>query len=37
MMYVVFIVYNIHHLMNECKIWIFAYICDRRVYLLMKN
>jgi len=31
-MYVVFIVDNIHHLLNECKIWNFAYICDRRMY-----
>jgi len=31
MMYVVFIIDNIHHLLNEFKIWIFAYICDRNV------
>jgi len=29
MMYVAFIVDNIHYLLNEGKIWIFAYICDR--------
>jgi len=30
-------VYNkdhIHHLLNEYKIWIFVYICDRMVYFL---
>jgi len=30
-MYVVFIVDNIHYLLNKCKIWIFTYICDRKV------
>jgi len=34
MMYVVYNKDHIHHLLNESKTWIFAYICDRRVYLL---
>jgi len=33
MMYVVYLIVHIHHLLNEPKKWIFAYICDRRVYL----
>jgi len=33
MMYVDFIISHIHHLMNEFKIWIFAYNSDRRVYM----
>jgi len=33
MMYVVFIVDNIHHLTNESNILIFAYICDWKVYV----
>jgi hypothetical protein len=32
MMYVVFIICYIHHLLNEPRKWIFAYISDRRVY-----
>jgi len=32
MMYVVFIINHIHHLMNESKMLIFAYNSDRRVY-----
>jgi len=34
MMYIVFIIDHIHHLMNESKILTFAYISDRRVYFL---
>jgi len=34
MMYMVFIIDHIHHLMNESKLLIFAYNSDRRVYLL---
>jgi hypothetical protein len=33
MMYVVFIINHIHHLMNESKMWFFAYNSDRRVYV----
>jgi hypothetical protein len=33
MMYVVFIIDYIHHLMNEPRMLIFAYNSDRRVYL----
>jgi hypothetical protein len=32
MMYIVFIIDYIQHLMNESKMLTFAYICDRRVY-----
>jgi len=32
MMYVVFIIYHIHYLMNESKMLIFAYNSDRMVY-----
>ena len=32
MMYMVFIIDHIHHLMNESKMLIFAYNRDRRVY-----
>jgi uncharacterized membrane protein YkgB len=32
MMYIVFIIDHIHHLMNESKIQSFAYNSDRRVY-----
>jgi hypothetical protein len=32
MMYIVFIIDHIHHLMNECKMQSFAYNSDRRVY-----
>jgi len=34
MMYVVFIIDYIRHLMNESKNQTFAYISDRRVYYL---
>jgi hypothetical protein len=34
MMYMVFIIDHIHHLMNESKMLTFAYISDRRVYLI---
>jgi len=34
MMYVVFIVDHIHHLINESNMLIFAFNSDRRVYLL---
>jgi hypothetical protein len=30
-MYVFFIIGYIHHLLNEPRKWIFAYISDRRV------
>jgi len=33
MMYIVFIIDQIHHLMNESKILIFAYNSDQKVYL----
>jgi len=33
MMYIVFIIDHIRHLMNESKILTFAYISDRRVYV----
>jgi len=32
MMYMIFIIDHIHHLMNESKILIFAYNNDRMVY-----
>jgi len=35
MMYMVFIIHYIYHLMNETKILIFAYNCDHRVYLIL--
>ena len=28
--------FHIHHLMNECKILIFAYINDRKVYMAIR-
>jgi len=31
MMYMVFIIYHLHHLINESKMLIFAYNSDRRV------
>jgi len=34
MMYVVFIIGHIHHLMNESKIKSFAYNSNRRMYVL---
>ena len=34
MMYMVFIIDHVQHLMNEPKMLIFAYINDRKVYLL---
>jgi len=34
MMYIVFIIDHIHHLMNESKMLVFAYNSDRRVYKL---
>jgi len=34
MMYMIFIIDHIHHLMNESKIIIFAYNSDWRVYML---
>jgi len=34
MMYIIFIIDHIHHLINEYKILIFAYNSDRRVYSL---
>jgi hypothetical protein len=37
MMYMDFIIDHIHHLMNESKMFIFAYNSDRRVYLLLKK
>jgi len=33
MMYIVFIIDNIHDLMNESKMLNFTYISDRRVYM----
>jgi len=33
-MYVVFIMDHIHHLMNESKMMIFAYISEQRVYFV---
>jgi len=36
-MYLVFIIRNIHHLLNESKIVIFAYNINRRVYLIILN
>jgi hypothetical protein len=35
MMYKVFIMNRIHHLMTESKILIFAYNSDRRVYFIL--
>jgi len=37
MMYVTLIIDYIHHLMNECKIWFFAYNSDRRVYEIKQS
>jgi len=34
MVYVVYYIDYIHHLLNEFKKWIFSYNSDRRVYLL---
>jgi len=34
MMYIVFIINRIHHLMNKFKILIFAYNSDQMMYLL---
>jgi len=32
-MYVVFIIDDTHHLINESKIWFFAYNSDQNVYI----
>jgi hypothetical protein len=35
-----YVVYNkdyIHHLLNESKTWIFAYICDGSVYVIIMS
>jgi len=37
MMYIVFIIDHIHHLMNEFKILMFAYKNDRKVYISLKH
>jgi len=34
-MYVVYNKDHIHNLLNESKTYIFAYICDRMVYIIM--
>jgi hypothetical protein len=36
MMYIIFIIDHIHHLMNESKIQSFVYNSDRRVYFVSK-
>ena len=33
-MYVVYIIGHMHHLLNEPKKLIFAYNCDRRMYVM---
>jgi len=35
MMYRVFIIDHIHYLLNESKLLTFAYISDRKVYLIV--
>jgi len=35
MVYMVFVIDHVQHLMNEPKMLIFAYISDRRVYMLI--
>jgi hypothetical protein len=37
MMYMIFIIDHIHHLMNVSKMLIFAYNCDRGLYKLNIN
>ena len=36
MMYMVFIIDHIHHLIIESKMLFFAYDSDRRVYIVLK-
>jgi hypothetical protein len=37
MMYMIFIIDHIHHLMNEFKMQSFAYNSDQRVYILVNQ